>query len=388
MEKSRKIQEEIENRRDEIVALSRKIHAEPETAFEEHKTSKLLQEVLAEAGFSVETDLASLPTAFRAMYKGGAERPCITYTAEMDALPGLGHGCGHNIIASAGVYAALVLKSILDEPWNGTIEVIGTPAEERGSGKVRLLENGIFELSDVVLQMHAHSLDSVISQALERHSLVVEYFGKKAHAASAPHEGINALDGLVLFYQSTALLRQHFPPGCRFHGIIEEGGTAANIIPDYARGRFSLRADDREKAGKLYEQIVACAKAAAEATGCKHRISEAGPSVTTFKRNRVLEDLMAGFFERRGRSDPWKWRASYGSTDLASVSQVVPTIEILLKASDHTIHTEGFARDAAGEGGDLALLDGVFCLAAAGHRLLAEGDLLRRVKEAFRSGAE
>ena len=239
----------VEAREKDILALSRRIHADPETAFQEFRTSRLLKSVLAAEGFAVSGAGDDLPTAFRAVLRLGADRPRLTFTAEMDALPGLGHACGHNIIAAAATYAAVVLKSVLPPDLHATIEVLGTPAEEAGSGKVRMIKNGAFSVSDVVLQVHAHSLDTVVCQAMARRTIVVEYFGKAAHAAAAPQDGINALDALVLFYQSAALLRARFPAGCLFHGIIEEGGRAANIIPDYARGRFSLRADTTAKIG-------------------------------------------------------------------------------------------------------------------------------------------
>ena len=381
------IAKEIERRRADILDLSRRIHADPELAFEEARTSRLLQSVLSAEGFTVSQATGSLPTSFRAVHRLSGDRPRMTFTAEMDALPGLGHACGHNIIAAAGTYAAVVLKSVIGPEVGGTIEVAGTPAEERGSGKVRMIQDGVFENSDVVLQVHPHSLDTVVGQALARRSLVVEYFGKKAHAAAAPREGINALDALVLFYHSAALPRTKLPAGCLFHGIIEEGGQAPNIIPDYARGRFSLRADTMPKLDKFFEQVTTLAQAAAAATGCRCQVTEPGPGVTTFRRNPALEDLFAGLFEDRGRSDPRKTRESYGSTDLANVSQVVPTIEPLVKASDFPIHTEEFARDVVGDGGERALLDGVFFLACGGFRILTEPRLLERVRRDFLEAA-
>ncbi len=383
MELHERIQREIETRRADILDLSRRIHADPELAFQEVRTSNLLQSVLAAEGFTVSPATGSLPTSFRAVYRLSADRPRVTFTAEMDALPGLGHACGHNIIAAAGTFAAVVLKTVIGPEVGGTIEVVGTPAEENGSGKVRMIEDGVFGNSDVVLQIHPHTLDTVVGQALARRTLVVEYFGKKAHAAAAPREGINALDALVLFYHSAALPRTKFPAGCLFHGIIEEGGQAPNIIPDYSRGTFSLRADTRPKLEALVEQVRALAQAAAAATGSRCQVTEPGPGVTTFLRNPALEDLFAGLFEERGRPDPRKIRESYGSTDLANVSQVVPTIEPLVKASDSPIHTDEFARDAVGAGGERALLDGVYFLAHGGFRILTEPRLLDRIRRCF-----
>jgi amidohydrolase len=377
------IAEAVEDRRAEILDLSRRIHADPELAFEEHRTSCLLRSVLEAEGFSVTDIDPSIPTAFRALLPRSGDRPRVTFTAEMDALPGLGHACGHNIIGTAGTYAAIVLKAVLGPEIAGTVEVVGTPAEEKGSGKVRLIAGGVFETSDVVLQVHPHSLDTVVGQALARRTFVVEFFGRKAHAAAAPEAGANALDALVLFYHSAVLPRAKLPAGTLLHGIVEAGGEAPNIIPDYARGRFSLRADTMPKLEQLVARVRSLAEDAAAATGCRTHITEPGPGVTTFRRNAALEDLFAGLFEERGRPEPRRVRRSYGSTDLANVSQVVPTIEPMIKASDAPIHTEAFARDAVGTGGERALLDGVYFLACAGYRLLAEPALLERVRRDF-----
>jgi metal-dependent amidase/aminoacylase/carboxypeptidase family protein len=249
-----------------------------------------------------------------------------------------------------------------------------------------MIQDGVFALSDVVLQIHPHMLDTVVCQAMARRTLVVEFFGRKAHAAAAPLEGRNALDALVLFYHEAALPRTKLPPGTLFHGIIESGGEAPNIIPDYARGRFSVRADSMPKLEGLLDEVRRLADKAAKETGCRSAISEPAPGVTTFRRNRALEELFAGLFVERGRRDPVKLRESYGSTDLANVSWVVPTIEPMVKASDFPIHTEGFARDAVADSGERALLDGVYVLAAAAASVLTEPALLERIRADFRAG--
>jgi len=383
-----RIAKAIEDRRDDILDLSRRIHADPELAFEEARTSRLLQSLLRAEGFDVSPATEALPTSFRAVHAFSADGPRVTLTAEMDALPGLGHACGHNIIGTAGAYAAIVLKSVLGGGAPGTVEVVGTPAEERGSGKIRMIQDGVFDRSDVVLQVHPHSIDTVVGQALARRTLVVEFFGRKAHAAAAPGAGANALDALVLFYHSAALPRTKLATGTLFHGVIESGGEAPNIIPDYARGRFSLRADTMSKLERLVCEAQDLADKAAADTGCRARTTEPGPGVTTFRRNRVLEEIFAGLFIERGRSDPGKLRRSYGSTDLANVSWVVPTIEPMVKASDSPIHTEGFARDAVAAGGEEALLDGVYVLAAAAARILTEPALLERIRQDFLAPAK
>jgi amidohydrolase len=387
MDITARITKAVEKRRADILGLSRRIHGDPELAFEEERTSRLLQSVLLAEGFELSPASDALPTSFRAVHAFASSGPRVTFTAEMDALPGLGHACGHNIIAAAGTYAAVVLKSSLGHEHPGVIEVVATPAEERGSGKVRMIQDGIFARSDVVLQIHPHMLDTVVCQAMARRTLVVEFFGKKAHAAAAPGEGRNALDALVLFYHEAALPRTKLSPGTLFHGVIESGGEAPNIIPDYARGRFSIRADTMPKLERLVGEIKGLADRAAAETGCRSAIGEPGPGVTTFRRNRVLEEIFAGLFVERGRTDPVRLRESYGSTDLANVSWVVPTIEPMIKASDFPIHTEGFARDVVADSGERALIDGVYVLAAAAARILTEPALLERIRADFRAGS-
>jgi amidohydrolase len=383
-----RIAKAVEDRRTEILDLSRRIHADPELAFEEVRTSRLLQSVLLADGFDLSPASEGLPSSFRAVYGLSGKGPRVTFTAEMDALPGLGHACGHNIIGTAGAYAAIILKSVFGSDMPGLIEVVATPAEERGSGKVRMIQDGVFARSDVVLQVHPHLIDTVVGQALARRTIVVEFFGKKAHAAAAPLEGRNALDALVDFYHAAAFPRSKFPTGTLFHGIIESGGEAPNIIPDYARGRFSLRSDTMSKLEGLVAEVKCLVEKAAIETGCQAKITEPGPAVTTFRRNRVLEEIFIPLFKERGRNDPAKLRESYGSTDLANVSWVVPTIEPMIKASDFPIHTEGFARDAVSAGGERALLDGVYFLAAAAARILTEPALLDRIRADFRARAE
>ncbi|HSA95401.1 MAG TPA: amidohydrolase, partial [Acidobacteriota bacterium] len=282
-----RIAKAVADRRSAIIDLSRRIHADPELAFEEARTSRLLQSVLLAEGFDVGPATEALPTSFRAGYAISTAGPRVTFTAEMDALPGLGHACGHNIIGTAAAYAAIVLRSVLAPSVPGTIEVVATPAEERGSGKVRMIQDGVFAGSDVVLQVHPHSLDTVVGQALARRTLVIEFFGKKAHAAAAPREGRNALDALVSFYHAAALRRAKLAVGTLFHGVIESGGEAPNIIPDYARGRFSLRADTMLKLEGLVAEVKGLVDKAAAETGCRSKIVEPGPGVTTFRRNFV-----------------------------------------------------------------------------------------------------
>ncbi|OGD23700.1 MAG: hypothetical protein A2Y70_05110, partial [Candidatus Aminicenantes bacterium RBG_13_64_14] len=331
------VEAEIERRRGEILALSHEIHARPELSFEEKETSLLLQATLEREGFAVSAGTGGLETAFRAVAEGAGGgcvggRPRLIYTAEMDALPGLGHGCGHNIIAAAAVWSAAVLKTVMGGTLEGSVEVVGTPAEERGSGKVALIEAGVFDGADAVLQMHPHALDTVVGQAMARRSLSVEFFGRKAHAAAAPGEGRNALDALVLFYHSLILQPGKLPAGCLLHGVIEEGGEAPNIIPGLARGRFSFRTDAMSKVEPGLNMIREAARAAAATTGCTQAVTETGSAATTSKRNAELENLFAALLERRGRKDPVKLRTAYGSTDLANVSHVCPTIEIMVKA--------------------------------------------------------
>jgi len=258
--------EEIDAHRDQLIELSLRIHANPETAFQEAKAAGWLSDYLEAEGFAVERGICRLDTAFRASYGDG--RPRVAFLAEYDALAGIGHGCGHNIIAAASVGAAVAVKSIIPET-GGTVAVIGTPAEEAAGGKVFMASRGAFDDLDVAMLVHPGNRDAAVTYALACLELSVQYFGRAAHAAARPEAGINALDALVIAYNSVSALRQHIRESARIHGIITDGGQAVNVVPERSAASFLLRAEDDDYLEELKEKVLACFRAGAEATGAR-----------------------------------------------------------------------------------------------------------------------
>lgn len=315
----------VEAARQEILELSHRIHADPEPAFEEHHASAWVADALARHGFEVEHPAGSLATAVRAVRRGGrgGASPRIGILAEYDALPGLGHGCGHNTMAASGVGAAIALAALADE-LPGEIVFLGTPAEERGSGKKTMIDDGLFDGLDAALLYHPCDRNHVYSRPLASEDVDVVFSGLQAHAASDPWRGKNALDAMVLLFTSVGLWRQQLLPTSRFHGIIQEGGTAANIIPDRTRAWFMIRSVEQAYYDTMREQFVRMCDAAALATGTSVEVTFSGGAMT-MRNNTVLGERFAANMAAYGIPDMGDDPSS-GSTDMGNVSWVCPTI--------------------------------------------------------------
>jgi amidohydrolase len=342
-----RVAEAVEAARDEIIDLSHRIHADPEPAFEEHHASAWVAEALRRHGFEVEHPAGSLATAVRATRRGGkgGEVPRIGILAEYDALPGLGHGCGHNTMAASGVGAAVALAAIADD-LPGEIVFLGTPAEERGSGKQIMIDDGLFEGVDAALLFHPCDRSHVESIALASEDVTVVFHGLQAHAASDPWKGKNALDAMIQLFSSVGLWRQQLRPTARVHGIITEGGTAANIIPDRTSAWFMLRSDEQAYYEEMKVQFGRMAEAAALATGTTVDVTYSG-GATTMRNNRPLAERfranMTAFGIEDMGDDP-----NAGSTDMANVSWVCPTIHPDLAICEEGVPGHSIAfRDAA-----------------------------------------
>lgn len=337
----------VEAARTEILDLSHRIHADPEPAYEEVHAAAWVAEILARHGFDVEVPAGSLSTAVRAVKRGGrgGDGPRIGILAEYDALPGLGHGCGHNTMAASGVGVAIALASIADE-LPGEIVFLGCPAEERGSGKKQMIEDGLFEGLDAALLYHPCDRSHVYSWPLASEDVDVVFSGLQAHASSDPWKGKNALDAMVLLFSSVGLWRQQLLPSARVHGIIQEGGTAANIIPDRTRAWFMLRSTEQDYYEVMKTQFSAMCEAAAIATGTTVRVTYSG-GATTMNNNRVLGGRFTANMNAYGIEEMGD-DLNAGSTDMGNVSWVCPTIH-----PDLAIAPEGTAghsiefRDAA-----------------------------------------
>ena len=333
VETKRRIAEAVDAAAPEILGLSHEIHADPEPAFEEHRAAARVAAAVARHGYVVEHPAGRLATAVRGRLSGGlgADGPRIAVLAEYDALPGLGHGCGHNTMAASGVGAAIALAAVRDA-FAGEVVFLGTPAEERGSGKQFMLDDGLFEGCDAALLFHPSDKTNVEVELLASCDVEVTFTGLQAHAAGDPWMGRNALDALITLFSSIGLWRQQLKPDARVHGIVIEGGTAANIIPDRAVGRFMLRSIDQVYYEGMQRRFADMVEAAALATGTDGEIEFSGGS-STMKHNRVLGDRFAANMTAYGLVDSPP-DPNMGSSDMGNVSWVLPTIHPCLAICD------------------------------------------------------
>ncbi len=379
-----RVQAEVDRLTPDLLATSRFLHANPELAYEEHKAAERLTAILEQRGFAVTRGAAGLSTAFLAW--AGSGGPRLAFLAEYDALPGLGHACGHNLIGTASLGAALAVKAILDKT-PGEALVVGCPAEEKGGGKVSLVESGVFAGTDAAMLVHPSNRTETVKLALGMRELTVEFFGKASHAAASPEQGINALDAVVLGYTGVSALRQQMRSDARTHGIITHGGQAPNIIPDYAAARFYVRALDLAYMNALFQRVVACFEATAQATGCRVKITPAGKEYHPYKPVYALAELFQRNLESLGEAvDQGPVDRELGSTDVGNVSQVVPTIQPMIQISPRevTCHMAAFAEAAISDAGHRGMLLAAKAMAMTAVDLLAEPGTLARVSAEFR----
>lgn len=350
-----------------LIELSHAIHAHPEPAFAEYRSADLVAAALVEAGFEVQRSVAGLDTALFARAGDGPMRMAIF--AEYDALPGIGHACGHNIIAAAAVGAGAALAPLADE-LGITVEVYGTPAEESGGGKVLMLRAGAFDGAACAGMVHPAPFDVVRVKTLALADLAVEFTGLEAHASAAPFAGRNAGDAATVAQVALGLLRQHLEPGQQLHGIVSHGGTAPNIVPGSAELLYYLRAETQDSILRLASRAGDCFAAGALATGCTHTVRELAPTYTEL----ISDDFLARAYRTAitaiGRKPvPPDCEAQYplGSTDMGNVSRVIPSIHPLigLDSAGAVTHQPAFAAAAVSGSADRAVRDGAIGLAAA-----------------------
>jgi len=378
---------EVERLKPELLEISRFLHANPELAFEEHKAAERLSRTMETHGFSVERSVAGLPTAFTAS-RASTEGPTIAFLAEYDALPGIGHACGHNLIAAGSVGAGLALKAALGEV-GGRVLVVGCPAEEKGGGKIPLVESGVFRSVDAAMLVHPSNRTEIVKRALGMRDVQVEFFGKASHAAATPHLGINALDAVILAFTNINALRQQIRPDARIHGIITHGGKAPNIIPDHAAALFYVRALDMAYLEELYQKVLGCFEAAAMATGTRHQVKRAGSDYHPHKINYALAELFRKNLEALGAQvDQGPEDQDLGSTDVGNVSQAVPTVQPMIAICGPSVacHMPEFAVASASRAGEEGMLLAATAMALTGLDLLRDRDALRRVKQEFAGG--
>ena len=337
-------------------ALSMDIHSHPEENYEEVHAHAALTSFLSDAGFDVTRSAYGMETAFEATKGSGG--PTIAVLCEYDALPGIGHACGHNLIAISGAAAGLAAANALErEGVDGTVRVLGSPAEEGGGGKIRLIDEGAFEDVGAAMMIHPGTGDIVYPFVLAIDTGFVEFRGKNAHAAGAPWEGRNALDALVLAYQAIALLRQQSHPTVRIHGKIHHGGEKPNIIPDYAQAEFYVRAPQEGRLNEMIKRVEDCFAGAALATSCEWSVEWQGPRYSNMANNGPLAeaygrrwlDLGVRAMDLDGSKE-----GSFGSTDMGNVSHVVPSIHPMYniphESGNHTAQFTAAASSAEGHG--------------------------------------
>lgn len=383
------LQERLHHRIDEsaerLIALSRRIHAHPEIAMEEHQACAWLSEELAQEGFVVEKGVAGMDTAFRATARGRRDRPAVAILAEYDALPGIGHACGHNLIAGATIGAGIGLRAILSE-LDGTVIILGTPAEEADGGKAIMIEQGGVDDIDVAMMIHPSGNTFTARESLAIVSLDVTFHGKAAHAAACPDQGINALDAVIQTFNAINALRQQLPEDVRIHGIITEGGRASNIIPDRASAKLGVRTLNQAFLSTLVEKVEACAKSAALATGATLDIHRGEMNYAAIKINRPLAEAMGRNMKALGLSidDPPR-RGRMGSTDMGNVSRVIPAAHpyIAIGPPDIAGHSEVFREMSLSDRGHQAMLLGAKILAMTALDLFTDPTLMEAVRRDF-----
>jgi len=375
----------IDALRPELERIGRDIHANPEIGYEERQAVAWLTALLREHGFDVEVGVANTPTAFVATRRNGTG-PSIAFLSEYDALRGLGHGCGHNLIATASAGAGIGLAEALDRV-AGRVQVIGTPAEEGGGGKIRLIRAGIFHGVDAAMMFHPDSRTQVLHWALAVTHMHFEFIGRAAHASGDPEQGINALDAFVLAYNGISMLRQHIKEGARLHGFLKEGGTAPNIVPERTSGEFLIRARDEAYMQELVQKVKNIFQAAALATGCSVKLTFDEEPYSDLRNNGVLAALFEENLRRLGIDsvEPVPW-ANAGSTDMGNVTHVVPGLHptLAIAPADVPTHSQAFLEAAGSLRGYQAMIDAAKALAMTGADLLADPSLVEKAKAEFR----
>jgi len=355
----------VRRRGADLVELSHAIHAEPELAFAEHRSCAKAQALVAERGFEITARAGGLDTAFRADFGSG---PLVVgVCAEYDALPEIGHACGHNIIAASAVGAALALAEVADD-LGLRVALLGTPAEEAGGGKALLLEAGTFDDVAVAVMVHPGPTDIAAARSLALSEVTVDYRGKESHAAVAPFLGLNAADALTVAQVAVGLLRQQLAPGQLVHGIVTNGGQAVNVIPGHTTLQYAMRALDSESLRQLEGRMYACFAAGALAAGCEYEIDSPAPPYAELNPDPWLADVFREEMRRLGREPvaaEFETGLPMGSTDMGNVTQVLPGIHpvIGIDAGGATVHQRAFAAAAAGPSADRAVVDGAIMLA-------------------------
>lgn len=373
----------------QAVRMLRDITSYAEPPLAEIRTSGTLCDFLLSKGFRVRRGVAGMETAFRAEYVFGRGKPAVAFLCEMDALPSLGHACGHNIVGVASACAAAVLaESGRGVFRSGKVIALGTPAEETGYGKARMVEEGIFRGIDAAMMVHPSSRRHVAKGYLALHKLRFTYHGRASHAAAYPEHGINALDGVLLLFHGVSALRQQLPDTVRVHGIITEGGQAPNIIPERAKAYFYVRGEEEGELRDAVERVKACAAGAATASRCRLTVEEGPYTLSPMRVNPVLAaSYRRALSALKLRESGAPTDRNRGSSDIGNVSQVVPTLQpnVPISSGERVqIHTRPFAEATTMPSGIEGLMEGIRALALTGYELFRSPALVRDAWKSFR----
>ena len=377
------ITEILETKKDSILELEKFLYNNPEIEMEEFKAKEKFITLLRRENFTVESDIAGLPTAFVAHKSSGAG-PSIGIMAEYDALPGMGHACGHNLIGAMGFGTAVVLAEMLEE-LNGSVYLFGSPAEETGRGKPGLLREGWLKKADVAMMVHPMKFSALTSNMVNLEGYDITFHGRASHAAGSPENGVNALDAAVIFYNSVGLLRQQTLDGSRVHMIITNGGAAVNIIPDTAALRVEIRHENLNYFRGLVDKVLGIARAAAQAAGCTVNIEMFEPPIACMKNNGVMIELFKKHLHEVGITEYVEEFSTGGCTDMGNVSQEVPSIHPFMKMvrPDSDEHTLEFLKDVDEPYAIEQMYKIIECMAGVGADILKEPRLLQEIKDDF-----
>lgn len=373
----------------ELRKLALDIHDNPELGLQEYKACAWQKELLGRYGFAIEENFCDIETSYKAVYKGRKPGPKIAFLAEYDALPELGHGCGHNLIAMVSVGCGIACREFADE-YGAQIDVIGTPAEETAGTKVPMSAKGVFDGYDAVMMAHPAFANAESINTIAMDAYKIEFFGRPAHAAAAPHEGINALDAMINFFNLVNAMRQQTKPDARIHGIITDGGKAANVIPDYTAANFYIRANRVADVKKLAERVRNCAAGAALGTGCTYKMEYNEENFKDTCTNKALNNLAVDNIQPFLSEPIYRLGDIHapGSSDLGDVSYEAPAIQVIFKIGEYPNpmgggHTPEMAASAGSEYGINNGLNFVKGLVMTAIELMTKPEALAAVKEEF-----
>lgn len=373
----------------ELRKLALDIHDNPELGLQEYKACAWQKELLGRYGFAIEENFCDIETSYKAVYKGRKPGPKIAFLAEYDALPELGHGCGHNLIAMVSVGCGIACREFADE-YGAQIDVIGTPVEETAGTKVPISAKGVFDGYDAVMMAHPAFANAESINTIAMDAYKIEFFGRPAHAAAAPHEGINALDAMINFFNLVNAMRQQTKPDARIHGIITDGGKAANVIPDYTAANFYIRANRVADVKKLAERVRNCAAGAALGTGCTYKMEYNEENFKDTCTNKALNNLAVDNIQPFLSEPIYRLGDIHapGSSDLGDVSYEAPAIQVIFKIGEYPNpmgggHTPEMAAAAGSEYGINNGLNFVKGLVMTAIKLMTKPEALAAVKEEF-----